>query len=352
MVETRRQKEARERLENSAAVVEEKSPNGLNYTERSNANGDKAQTSLAKEGEISKKANVRTPKRSIIGFSLLCIISYIMWPEGGLYVEPGTGAITRKHVWYYGWITAVSTGLGVVPLLFVRDVGQLDKFYIGMSNAVASGMMMSASFSLIMEGMTFADPLDHSEVSCSVRTLIGIAIGLVFIFGTKKFLDEHEDIHMDDVTGADAKKILLIIIVMTLHSFSEGVGIGVSFGGENGDKLGMFISASLAVHNIPEGLAVAVVLLPRGIAKLTAANWCIFTSLPQPLMAVPAFMFVNTFIPILPIGLGFAGGAMAWVAVTELLVEAYEDTDLITTASLTSIAAATMLYLQESLHKI
>ena len=142
---------------------------------------------------------------------------------------------------------------------------------------------------------------------------------------------------------------MLIMLVMTVHSFSEGVGIGVSFGGQNGADLGMFISASLAVHNVPEGFAVAIVWLPRKVSKLTAAMMCILTSLPQPLMAVPAYMFVRYFIPILPVGLGFAGGAMAWVAFMELMIEAYEDTDAVTTGVVSVISLSFMLTLQNAL---
>ena len=37
---------------------------------------------------------------------------------------------------------------------------------------------------------------------------------------------------------------------------------------------------------------------------------CIFTSLPQPIMAVPAFLFIENFEPMLASGLGFAAGTV------------------------------------------
>ncbi len=53
---------------------------------------------------------------------------------------------------------------------------------------------------------------------------------------------------VDTLTNANMKKIFLLLFVMTIHSFSEGVGIGVSFSGDS--ELGVFISMSLAVHNV------------------------------------------------------------------------------------------------------
>ena len=105
----------------------------------------------------------------------------------------------------------------------------------------------------------------------------------------------------------------MIVGVMTVHSFTEGVGVGVAFG--DGQALGVLIATAIAVHNIPEGLAISLVLVPRGITVLRAAGWSVFSSLPQPLMAVPAFLLVEWFRPVLPIGLGFAGGAMVWMVV-------------------------------------
>jgi zinc transporter ZupT len=109
---------------------------------------------------------------------------------------------------------------------------------------------------------------------------------------------------------------------MTAHSFAEGIGVGVSFGG--GEKLGLFITAAIAIHNIPEGLAISLVMVPKGTKPVKAALWSIFTSLPQPLMAVPAFLFVLLFEPWLPVGLGLAAGAMIWMVFAELIPDAYE----------------------------
>jgi ZIP family zinc transporter len=213
--------------------------------------------------------------------------------------------------------------------------------------AIAAGMMIAASYSLFSEGCTYIDPDDNATmIGAHFRTLFGALLGLVFILVTKRFLDQYEDLKVGGLGGTDARKALLIFFVMTLHSFSEGVGVGVSFGGVHGSELGVFISASLAVHNVPEGLAIAVVMLPRGATVLTAALWAISTSLPQPLMAVPAYLFVNHFIPILPVGLGFAGGAMAFVAFFELLMEAVEETSVLATCVTSLLSLGGMLFLQ------
>jgi len=283
---------------------------------------------------------VETPILTTVSLILIALISYFTYPDS---LQP-VGRPTLNHVWYFGWISALSTGLGVLPLIFSP---RLDTWWVGVTNAIAAGMMMAASYSLVMEGITFTEKEDSSSISPLLRTAIGSCLGLLFILSTKSFLEKHEELKVAGLAGADARKVLLIIFVMTLHSFSEGIGIGVSFGGSNGSELGVFISASLAIHNVPEGLAVAIVLLPRKISKLTAALWCIVTSLPQPLMAVPAFLFVHAFIPFLPVGLGFAGGAMAWVALFELLMEAIEDTNVLTTGLFSSISLGVMLKMQD-----
>ena len=87
----------------------------------------------------------------------------------------------------------------------------------------------------------------------------------------------------------------------------------------------MSITTAIAIHNIPEGLAICLVLIPRATSLAKASLWSIVTSLPQPLMAVPAYVFARMFEPLLPIGLGFAAGAMIWMVFAELIPDALKS---------------------------
>lgn len=207
-------------------------------------------------------------------------------------------------------VTALATGLGALPFLVFR---RPTLVWLGIANAVAAGFMLSASGALLIEGGNQG----------LVRVLIGFVAGAATVGLAHRAIGHREDMVVGALRGADARKAVLIVAVMTVHSFSEGVGVGVSYGG--GDKLGVFITAAIAVHNIPEGLAISLVLIPRGASVLAAAWWSVFSSLPQPLMALPAYAFVEAFGSYLPVGLGFAAGAMAWLVATELIPDAREE---------------------------
>jgi zinc transporter, ZIP family len=236
------------------------------------------------------------------------------------------------QVFLFALLTAVATGLGALPFIFVKN---LTRRWLGASNAVAAGLMLAASFGLLYEGVDYG----------LGRTLMGALTGLGFIVLVRRLLqrDEHPAVfaQMNDL---DARKALLIVGVMTMHSFTEGVGVGVSFGG--GLALGLFITLAIAVHNIPEGLAISLVLVPRGVSWSRAALWSVFSSLPQPLMAVPAFVFVETFRTLLPFGLGFAAGAMIWMVFSELIPDALEETSGNLVGIIITLAVLAMLAFQ------
>lgn len=197
--------------------------------------------------------------------------------------------------------------------------------------------MAGASVGLLREGWAYGPG----------RTLAGAACGAVFIALTGRVLARAGRPGFGAFNALDAATMLLVVGVMTLHSFTEGIGVGVSFGG--GEALGAVIATAIAVHNVPEGLAISLVLVPRGVSIRRAAAWSVFSSLPQPLMALPAFVFVEAFEPVLPAGLGFAAGAMLWMVAVELLPEAVDEAPARSVAALGLASALGMIALQTTL---
>ncbi len=224
----------------------------------------------------------------------------------------------------------MATGLGALPFLFVRDISEQ---VIAYAEAIAIGLMLGASFGLIAEGTAYGSP----------QTLAGAAVGVLFIQIGHQYLHS-KDVQFGNMRGAGAQRVLLVIAVMTIHSFSEGVAVGVAFGG--GQKLAALIAIAIAVHNIPEGLAISAVMRPKGATVLSCAGWSVFSFIPQPLMAVPAFAFVEAFRPVLPYGLGFAVGAMVFMVFLELMPEAYEKASKPAIGVLVCVSLGAMLLFQ------
>ncbi len=250
---------------------------------------------------------------------------------------------TAWIVLWYGIISALATGLGAIPFIFIKKVG---KRTMGVFSAMAAGLMAGASFGLLQEA---------AEMS-KLKMIIGFLAGIVFIgvinllvhyFKKKKLQVEDETEIFQRLTrqfGTNMTTTLLLIIIMTAHSAAEGIGIGTSFGGTI--RFGILMSIAISIHNIPEGLAISAVMVKNGNSWFKAALWSIFTSLPQPVLAVPAYLFVTTFKPYVPIGLAFAGGAMIWLVFSEIAPESAEEIGGENAATVTTLSIAVMLLIQ------
>jgi zinc transporter ZupT len=230
--------------------------------------------------------------------------------------------------------TAVATGFGALPFALGRR-GAYS--WLGPANAVAGGVMLGASASLLIEGVERS----------AVRTALGALAGGVFVFVAYRAVGDRTGLVLGALRGSDARKALLIVGVMTAHSAAEGIGVGAAFGDTN--AFGVLIALAIAIQNVPEGLAISLVLVPRGTRVRTAAGWSVFSSLPQPLLAVPAFLFVDQVESVLPVGLGFAAGAMVWMVGRELMPEALQQGPRRTVVVCAGAAFALMLALQLSL---
>ena len=241
--------------------------------------------------------------------------------------------ITWVEVLLAAFLTAIATGLGALPFAF-KSANRVPKTWLGYANAMAAGLMLAASFSLVIEGYEFS----------SLKTLLGMLIGMLLVRFGDHLIDNPNMPGMKDISNAGVRQGILIIAIMTIHSAAEGIGIGVAFGG--GEALGIYATIAIAIHNIPEGLAISLVTVPKGMRWWVAGLWSIFSSLPQPLLALPSYIFVQVFEPFLPIGLGVAAGAMFWMVFAEIVPEANEDADSGTNGLIITGAIIAMLAMQ------
>ena len=216
-----------------------------------------------------------------------------------------------------GVISALATGLGAIPVHFLKTGSKSVRAF---SSAIAAGMMISASvFSLAQEGIA----LEHKMPLAPYIVIAGLLLGAAFFRYTEKIVSNIHD-HNQSLAKGFTKRGWLIFVAMFIHSIPEGIAIGVSFATGN-LQFGLVMAIAISVHNIPEGIAISLPLKTEGVSTKNCALASIATSMPQPIMAIPSALLAWFFEPILPIGLGFAGGAMIYLTVAELIPDALEN---------------------------
>ncbi len=251
-------------------------------------------------------------------------------------------------VFVAGLVTDLATGLGALPFFYADDIG--DRWNVGLWG-VASGIMVSASlFGLFDEGLAHSTGLPLLLVGgilagvvlveVSDRVLDAVDVGgshdhaAVGTDGREEVPDEHA-LNVRAFAEGDLKKLVLVLGILTVHSFPEGVAIGVSFAdlglaggipilGVSVPVLAVFMTVAISIHNVPEGTAIAIPMRAMGLSNRRMVGAAVFSSLPQPIGAVIAFAFVRWARVFLPFGFGFAAGAMVYLVLTEFVPEALE----------------------------
>ncbi len=213
-----------------------------------------------------------------------------------------------------GVLGTLSGGLAVVIVRKVRD--RLLSVLLGAS----AGIMASISFlDLIPEA------IDEGTMYTAIfGILLGIGIiGLIDV----KFPHQHFSLTRDGAPkySKSLKTGILLSIGIALHNLPEGVAIGASF--MVSFQVGLLLTILIAVHNFPEGMAVAAAMCVGGVKSKKVL---LITALAGVPMGIGAFIGValgGVSAWSLSVSLGFAAGAMLYIVFDELIPDAHRKAE-------------------------
>ena len=235
--------------------------------------------------------------------------------------------MSTQTIILYGVLASFAAGMmttvGAIPCLFIKKISpKFEDTTLGF----AAGVMLGASFfSLIVPGLDYADELWHNKYFSVLAVLGGLFVGVMGIWAIERY-SPHEHFvikkQYEAITKDKILKIWLFIIAITIHNMPEGLAVGVGFGGGDlGNAVALAIG--IGIQNAPEGLAVAFSLLTIGYSRMNAFLIAGATGLFEPVMGFVGVAIVTVFLPILPIALGFAAGAMLFVISHEIIPETH-----------------------------
>jgi ZIP family zinc transporter len=217
--------------------------------------------------------------------------------------------------------TAAATAVGALPVVFARRVSQrASDTMLGFGAGV---MLAATAFSLIVPGIAAAEALSGSRLLAAGVVALALAVGSLMMLAMDKALPhEHFDGDQNLGTTVNIKRIWLFVAAIALHNVPEGLAVGVGFG--NGDVAsGMSLAMGIGIQNIPEGLVVALALIAAGYSAGFSTAVAAATGLLEPLGGLLGAGIISLSTTLLPWGLGFAAGAMLFVVSHEIIPESH-----------------------------
>ena len=250
---------------------------------------------------------------------------------------------------YAGLFTWILTACGAGLVFFFKSS---NRKLLDASLGFTGGVMIAASFwSLLSPAIEYVELQNELGLSSTPGWLppaIGFFAGALFLYFIDKLIPHlHLFAKVDEAEGpkTDLKKTVLLVLAIAIHNIPEGLAVGVAFGavaspdllGLNGSSVFTIGSAialgmGIGIQNFPEGFAVSMPLRRMGVSKLKSWQWGQLSAIVEPIFAVIGAAIVMTVLPILPYALAFAAGAMIFIVVEEVIPESQRggNTDLAT----------------------
>lgn len=193
---------------------------------------------------------------------------------------------------------------------------QSNKFLSFILSFAAGLMMAVICFDLIPEA------LGLSQIT---EVIIGIVLGIIVmifcdlivdkIFSKKEILNQNTN----KVSNNLLKTGIIVSIGLAIHNIPEGLAIGSGF--EASLKLGFSLAIAICFHDIPEGISMALPMKNGGMKAYKIMFYVILSGIATGVGALIGSIVGKISEQIIAIALSFAAGAMLYIVSGELIPE-------------------------------
>ena len=218
----------------------------------------------------------------------------------------------------------IGTTFGALSVFLLKNElkPSVEKLFLGF----ASGVMIAASvWSLIIPSINHSENMGKLAF---IPAVVGIALGMLFLLLLDKIIP-HLHLNSDEPEGPTSKlkKTTMLVLAVTLHNIPEGMAVGVVVAGFMTGTSGVTAASAvalaigIAIQNFPEGAIISLPLKSEGSSKGKAFLYGMLSGIVEPIAAIITILLSSYIIPVLPYLLSFAAGAMIYVVVEELIPE-------------------------------
>ena len=218
----------------------------------------------------------------------------------------------------------LGTSLGSAFVFFLK--GDMNRTLQRSLTGFAAGVMVAASvWSLIIPAI---DQSAHMGDLAFLPAFVGVWLGFLFLLALDHIIPHlHLNSDCPEGTPCGLGKSTMLVLAVALHNLPEGMAVGVVVAGwlSGQESLSyaalLALSLGIAIQNLPEGAIISMPLKSGGMSRGMSFGYGVASGIVEPIGAVLTILLSVWVVPVLPYLLAFAAGAMLYVVVEELIPE-------------------------------
>ncbi|WP_338763954.1 ZIP family metal transporter [Massilia sp. METH4] len=222
-----------------------------------------------------------------------------------------------------GATAALATALGTLPVLLSQNFSQ--RTYDGFLGFGAGVMLAATAFSLVIPSIAAARGQGAGSFEASAIAGGGILLGMGLVLLLDRLVRHQNLLEGVDTARSDSlKRAWLFVAAVAIHNLPEGLAIGVAYAGVDITKAHS-LATGISIQDVPEGLVVALALRTVGYGRLFSCALGVASGLIEPVAAVGGAVLIEYARWMLPWGLALAAGAMLFVIAHDVIPEAHRN---------------------------